>query len=112
VRFLQRAFSTASLTGSDWLLCPTVASGVLWLRELNKVAPELASNHRGIPRRDDPPRRSSTGTGFTVFFFLGALFDPIHPAALGNFFVPMMIGARDLAFSRPNVLKPHECGRA
>jgi cytochrome c oxidase subunit 1 len=35
-----------------------------------------------------------------VFFFL----IPAIPAVLGNFFVPMMIGARDLAFPRINLL--------
>ena len=35
-----------------------------------------------------------------VFFFL----IPVIPAILGNFFIPMMIGARDLAFPRINLL--------
>jgi Ca2+-transporting ATPase len=35
--FLQRAFSTESLTLSDWLRCTAVASSVLWLRELEKA---------------------------------------------------------------------------
>src|SRR5262249_3267672 len=35
-----------------------------------------------------------------VFFFL----IPAIPAVLGNFFIPMMIGARDLAFPRLNLL--------
>ncbi len=35
--FLQRAFSTESLTGSDWLRCVAVASSVLWLREVEKL---------------------------------------------------------------------------
>jgi Ca2+-transporting ATPase len=35
--FLQKAFSTVSLTFNDWLLCVAVASSVLWLRELSKV---------------------------------------------------------------------------
>ena len=35
-----------------------------------------------------------------VFFFL----IPSIPATLGNFFVPMMIGAKDLAFPRINLL--------
>src|SRR5256885_5165359 len=35
-----------------------------------------------------------------VFFFL----IPAIPAVLGNFFVPMMIGARDLAFPKLNLL--------
>lgn len=37
VPFLQHAFSTVSLTISDWLLCTGVASSVLWLRELSKI---------------------------------------------------------------------------
>jgi cytochrome c oxidase subunit 1 len=35
-----------------------------------------------------------------IFFFLV----PVIPAVLGNFFVPLMIGARDLAFPRINLL--------
>jgi P-type Ca2+ transporter type 2C len=35
--FLQPAFSTEPLTGSDWLRCTAVASTVLWLRELEKL---------------------------------------------------------------------------
>ena len=35
-----------------------------------------------------------------VFFFLV----PVVPTVLGNFFVPMMIGARDLAFPKLNLL--------
>ncbi|HXG11830.1 MAG TPA: cytochrome c oxidase subunit I [Gemmataceae bacterium] len=35
-----------------------------------------------------------------IFFFLV----PVIPAVLGNFFLPMMIGARDLAFPRLNLL--------
>ena len=35
--FLQQAFSTASLSVGDWVRCATVASSVLWLRELSKV---------------------------------------------------------------------------
>jgi Ca2+-transporting ATPase len=38
VPFLQRAFSTASLTPGDWLRCAAVGSSVLWLRELGKMA--------------------------------------------------------------------------
>lgn len=36
--FLQEAFSTTSLSAADWLQCAAVASSVLWLRELSKVA--------------------------------------------------------------------------
>ena len=38
VPFLQKAFSTVSLSLGDWLRCAAVASSVLWLRELSKVA--------------------------------------------------------------------------
>jgi P-type Ca2+ transporter type 2C len=49
VPFLQEAFSTVSLTGSDWLVCAAVASSVLWLRELSKVMTRATSHdgHRG-----------------------------------------------------------------
>lgn len=36
--FLQKAFSTVSLSPGDWLLCALVASSVLWLGELGKLA--------------------------------------------------------------------------
>ena len=51
VPFLQRAFSTVALGAGDWLLCATVASSVLWLRELSKlfvrktVVPANAGTH-------------------------------------------------------------------
>jgi Ca2+-transporting ATPase len=38
VPFLQQAFGTVSLTAKDWLQCIGVASCVLWLRELSKLA--------------------------------------------------------------------------
>jgi Ca2+-transporting ATPase len=37
VPFLQHAFSTEPLSWSDWLLCVSVASTVLWASELRKV---------------------------------------------------------------------------
>jgi Ca2+-transporting ATPase len=37
VPFLQRAFGTVPLSGSDWLFCAAVASSVLWIRELSKL---------------------------------------------------------------------------
>ena len=37
VPFLQNAFSTASLSFNDWLVCLGVASSVVWLRELDKL---------------------------------------------------------------------------
>lgn len=36
--FLQEAFSTVSLSATDWLFCTAVASSVFWLRELSKIA--------------------------------------------------------------------------
>jgi Ca2+-transporting ATPase len=38
IPFLQQAFSTVSLNAGDWLFCAGVASSVLWLRELSKLA--------------------------------------------------------------------------
>ena len=38
VPFLQKAYSTVGLSLGDWLVCVGVASSVLWLRELSKVA--------------------------------------------------------------------------
>jgi Ca2+-transporting ATPase len=35
--FLQKAFSTTSLSLRDWALCAAVGSSVLWLRELDKL---------------------------------------------------------------------------
>jgi Ca2+-transporting ATPase len=37
VPFLQKAFSTVSLSAGDWLRCAAVGSSVLWLSELSKV---------------------------------------------------------------------------
>jgi len=36
--FLQRAFGTVGLSAGDWLFCTAVASSVLWVREITKVA--------------------------------------------------------------------------
>ena len=46
--FLQQAFSTVSLSASDWL-CAAVASSVLWLREISKVFVR-----RGLREHQDP----------------------------------------------------------
>ncbi len=37
VPFLQKAFTTTSLSVADWLCCTAVSSSVLWLRELYKI---------------------------------------------------------------------------
>jgi len=44
--FLQQAFSTVSLTAGDWLRCAAVASSVLWLRELGKIAARAMKGDR------------------------------------------------------------------
>ncbi len=36
--FLQHAFGTVALSGRDWLFCTAIASSVLWLREITKLA--------------------------------------------------------------------------
>ena len=46
--FLQQAFSTASLSSGDWLRCTTVASSVLWVRELGKVVTRALGAGRGL----------------------------------------------------------------
>ncbi len=46
VPFLQRAFDTVPLQGSDWLVCILVASSVLWLRELSKVVQRAIARSR------------------------------------------------------------------
>lgn len=38
VPFLQQAFSTVSLSAGDWVRCVVIASSVLWVRELTKIA--------------------------------------------------------------------------
>jgi Ca2+-transporting ATPase len=45
--FLQEAFSTVSLSARDWLFCAAVASSVLWLRELSKIATRMI-DRRGV----------------------------------------------------------------
>ena len=43
--FLQQAFSTASLTGGDWMRCTIVASSVVWVRELAKALRRVSALH-------------------------------------------------------------------
>ncbi len=43
VPFLQQAFSTRSLSIADWLRCTLVASSVLWIREIEKIAMRAVS---------------------------------------------------------------------
>ncbi|WP_146009402.1 cation transporting ATPase C-terminal domain-containing protein [Deinococcus planocerae] len=44
---LQRAFGTVPLGLPDWLLCLTVASSVLWVRELAKLVASARRTRRG-----------------------------------------------------------------
>jgi Ca2+-transporting ATPase len=43
IPFLQRAFGTVALSGSDWLFCVAVASSVMWVRELSKLIARAVS---------------------------------------------------------------------
>ena len=54
VPFLQKAFSTVSLTLNDWLLCTVVASSVLWLRELSKIITRTKDKRRRSARSRSP----------------------------------------------------------
>src|ERR1700694_2692932 len=57
------------------------------------------------PAGDPLPSRTYTTLftmpGQVMFFFF---FAPAVPAVLGNFLIPLMIGAKDLAFPRINLL--------
>ena len=44
--FLQKAFSTVSLSLNDWFLCAVVASSVLWLREAVKAVFRIVGKKR------------------------------------------------------------------
>ena len=48
VPFLQNAFSTVSLSSSDWLRCTAVASSVLWLRELGKLITRMRQTSESV----------------------------------------------------------------
>jgi P-type Ca2+ transporter type 2C len=43
---MQRAFSTTPLSFTDWLMCAGVASSILWLRELSKLATRRTRDRR------------------------------------------------------------------
>jgi Ca2+-transporting ATPase len=43
---MQQAFGTTGLSAGDWLLCVTVASSVLWLRELTKLIARIGYGGR------------------------------------------------------------------
>jgi cytochrome c oxidase subunit 1 len=60
----------------------------------------LLSPHGAIVTPQTYNRMFSMHGVVMVFFFLV----PVIPAVLGNFFVPMMVGAKDLAFPKVNLL--------
>ena len=62
---------------------------------LNLLTPE-----GGLVEADTYNRLFTLHGVIMVFFFLV----PVVPAVLGNFVLPMMIGAKDLAFPRINLL--------
>ena len=47
--FLQQAFSTQALSMGDWIRCTLIASSVLWLRELSKLAMKSCWHSRRVP---------------------------------------------------------------
>jgi Ca2+-transporting ATPase len=49
--FLQKAFSTVGMGGTDWLVCTAAASSVLWLRELTKLMARMRARHSGDAER-------------------------------------------------------------
>ena len=49
---------------------------------------------------EDPYNRAFTAHGVMMLFFF---LIPSIPAVMGNFFIPMMIGAKDLAFPKLNL---------
>jgi Ca2+-transporting ATPase len=57
--FLQNAFSTVSLSLSDWVRCVAVASSVLWLRELGKFITRINSSRPALPRSTAAPFAST-----------------------------------------------------
>jgi Ca2+-transporting ATPase len=59
--FLQQAFSTTSLNLNDWMLCAMVASSVLWLREVSKLAIRARKSSRTLSANGGwkPPLRTN-----------------------------------------------------
>jgi Ca2+-transporting ATPase len=49
VPFLQKGFSTVSLSLSDWLLCALISSSVLWLSELAKILLRARTRRSAAP---------------------------------------------------------------
>jgi cytochrome c oxidase subunit 1 len=68
--------------------------------EATLIRMELVTPRGDLLESETYNKTFSTHGIFMVFFFL----IPSIPATLGNFFIPMMIGARDLAFPRLNLV--------
>jgi cytochrome c oxidase subunit 1 len=93
------------LTGDHKRIAVMYLIGVTFFFFLGSIAAsmvrlELTSPH-GVMLENDTYNKMFTAHGvIMVFFFL----IPSIPATLGNFLMPIMIGARDLAFPRLNLL--------
>ncbi|MGZ6124028.1 MAG: cation-translocating P-type ATPase, partial [Myxococcales bacterium] len=62
--FLQRAFSTVPLAARDWLICGGVASSVLWVMELKKLAARAFARRQpapGLPGREREGAQRTSG---------------------------------------------------
>jgi Ca2+-transporting ATPase len=86
VPFLQQAFDTVPLQGSDWLLCTLVASSVLWLRELSKVVargihPSGTGSAGAAPIVLAASERSDAGDEQTAVHSSQEPLEPFVPAA-------------------------------
>jgi Ca2+-transporting ATPase len=66
IPFLQQAFGTIALSGRDWLLCTSIASSVLWLREVDKFVARHAHCRSGandeVARTQPRQEAKCTGT--------------------------------------------------
>jgi Ca2+-transporting ATPase len=61
---LQSLFDTTSLTPTQWAICVGVASSILWLEELRKLAATvLGSRSAAAPRASEARQMSSSQTG-------------------------------------------------
>ncbi len=108
----KRNYLTSETSVSSWLLTTDHKRiGLLYMFSITAfffiggIAATLMRLELATPRgdllRSDMYNRMFTLHGvIMVFFFM----IPSIPATLGNFFLPMMIGARDLAFPRLNLL--------
>ena len=110
---LRRGYLGADYTIKSWLLTTDHKRiGLLYMASITffflfggaaatLVRMELMSPRGDVFNTPDDYNRAFTIHGvFMIFFFL----IPSIPAVLGNFLIPLMIGARDLAFPRLNLM--------